>query len=212
MNDVYQGQFVLTHYLSRTFKQLWSSINKRWAIARKTVTNMLVDRLPGPRVFAKGYLQKRTSDFNSFSPTTPQVTLRVILALTAMLGSKSWDLDVTCAFISAPLPKGQKLCEKPIEGYLLPKGKVLKLLKTIYGLIQAPLVFYLLCSKVYTKVGYTQLKSDECVFVRQEDNVRKGSKSAKNRQPIVSQQKCQLYQKKAECSKVVSMNMLWSSF
>jgi hypothetical protein len=90
-----------------------------------------------------------------------------------MVVFKSWDLDATCAFISAPLPKGQKLCEKPIEGYLLPKGKVLKLLKTIYGLIQAPLVFYLLCSKVYTKVGYTQLKSDECVFVRQEDNVRK---------------------------------------
>ena len=30
------------------------------------------------------------------------------------------------------------------------------------------------------------MKSDECVFVRQEDNVRKGSKSAKNRKPIVS--------------------------
>jgi hypothetical protein len=28
--------------------------------------------------------------------------------------------------------------------------------------------------------------SDECVFVRQEDNVKRGSKSAKNRQPIVS--------------------------
>ena len=89
-------------------------------------------------------------------------------------------------FISAPLPKGQKLYLNPIEGYSLPKGKVLKLLKTIYGLIQAPLAFYLLCSKVYTKVGYTQLKSDECVFIRQEDNVRTGSKSAKNRKPIVS--------------------------
>ena len=135
---------------------------------------------------AKGYLQKRTSDFSSFSPTASQVTLRVILALTAMVGFRSWDLDATCAFISAPLPKGQNLYLKPIEGYLLPKGKVLKLLKTIYGLIQAPLAFYQLCSKVYTKVGYTQLKSDECVFVRQEDNVRKGSKSAKHRKSIVS--------------------------
>jgi len=48
-------------------------------------------KLPRPRVVAKGYLQKRTSDFSSFSPTAPQVTLRVILALTAMLGFKSWD-------------------------------------------------------------------------------------------------------------------------
>ena len=90
--------------------------------SKNTVTNMLVKRLPRPRVFAKGYLQKRTSDFNSFSPTASQVILlRVILALTAMVGFKSWDLDVTCAFINAPLSKGQKLCEKPIEGYLLPK-------------------------------------------------------------------------------------------
>jgi hypothetical protein len=110
-----------------------------------------------------------------FLPTASQVTLRVRLALTAMLGLKSWDLDATCTFISALLPKGQKLYLKPIEGYPLQKGKVLKLLKSIYGLIQAPLAFYLLCSKIYTKVGYTQLKSDECVFVRQEHNVKKGS-------------------------------------
>ena len=84
VNAVYQGQFVLTHYLSRTFKQLWRSINKWWATARKTVTNMFVKScLPRPRVVAKGYLQKRTSDFSSFSPTASQVTLRVILALTA---------------------------------------------------------------------------------------------------------------------------------
>jgi hypothetical protein len=42
------------------------------------------------RVVTKGYLQKRTADFSSF------------------------------AFISAPLPKGQKLYLEPIEGYPLP--------------------------------------------------------------------------------------------
>jgi hypothetical protein len=146
-------------------------IDPKWVLKLKFENGKYVKHKG--RVVAKGYLQKRTSDFSSFSPTASQVTLRVILALTAMVGFKSWDLDATCAFISAPLPKGQKLYLKPIEGYPLPKGKVLKLLKTIYGLIQAPLAFYLLCSKVYTKVGYTQLKSDECVFVRQEDNVRK---------------------------------------
>jgi hypothetical protein len=37
------------------------------------------------RVVAKGYLQKRTADFSSFSPTASQVTLRVILALNVMI-------------------------------------------------------------------------------------------------------------------------------
>ena len=136
------------------------------------------------RVVAKGYLQKRHPDFSSFSPTDSQVTLRVILALTAAVGYKSWDLDATCAFISADLPEDQHIYLEPIEGYPLPSGKVLKLKKTIYGLIQAPLAFYQLCSKVYQKVGYTQLKSDECVFIRKENNVKEGSNSAKNRKPI----------------------------
>jgi hypothetical protein len=62
----------------------------------------------------------------------------MILDLIAIVGFKSWDLDATCAISSAPLPKGQKLFLKSIEAMIspgLPKGKVLKLLKTIYGLI-----------------------------------------------------------------------------
>ena len=85
------------------------------------------------RVVTKGYLKKMTSDFSSFSPATSQVILRVILALTAMFGFKCWDLDATCAFISATLPKGQNLYLKAIEVYLLLKGKVLKLLKLFMG-------------------------------------------------------------------------------
>jgi hypothetical protein len=78
-------------------------------------------------VVTKGYVKKRTSDFISFFPTTTQVTLRVILVRTVVVGFKRWDLDVTCVFT--------------IEEYPLPKGKVLKLLRAIYGLIQASLAF-----------------------------------------------------------------------
>ncbi len=61
------------------------------------------------------------------------------------MGYKSWDLDVTCAFISADLPEDQHIYLEPIEGYPLSSGKVLKRKKTIYGLIQASLAFYQLC-------------------------------------------------------------------
>jgi hypothetical protein len=43
-----------------------------------------------------------------------------------MVGFKGWDLDVTYTFTME---------------YPLPKGKVLKLLRTIDGLIQTPLAF-----------------------------------------------------------------------
>ena len=114
-------------------------IDPKWVLKLKFVefeNGKYITHLKG-RVVTKGYVKKRTSDFSSFSPTASQVTLRVILALTAMVVFKSWDLD-HMLFHQCTLLKGQKLYLKPIEGYPLPKGKVRKQLKTIYVLIQAP--------------------------------------------------------------------------
>ena len=52
------------------------------------------------RLVALGYQQKEGVDyFESFSPTASQVTVRFIMAITAMPGWYSADLDATCAFI-----------------------------------------------------------------------------------------------------------------
>ena len=71
--------------------------------------------------------------------------------MTAMKGWDSADLDATCAFISAPLPEKEQIYMKPIEGFTLPEGKCLKLVKSAYGLVQAPRQYYLLCEEVYAK-------------------------------------------------------------
>ena len=65
------------------------------------------------------------------------------------------------------------------QDFLYPRAKCLRLLLTLFGLVQSPLAFFKLCREVYTGVGYRQLQSDECVFVRYEVNVKKGSKIAK---------------------------------
>ncbi len=54
------------------------------------------------------------------------------------------------------LHKEQNMYLSPIEGYPLGNNKVLKLKKTIHGLIQTPLSLYQLCSEVYQNVGYKQ--------------------------------------------------------
>ena len=61
---------------------------------------------------------------------------------------------------------------KPIEGFPLPEGKCLKLVKSAYGLVQAPRQYYLLCKEVYAKCKMTQLKSDQCVFIRRVQNIK----------------------------------------
>jgi hypothetical protein len=52
----------------------------------------------------RGFEQRKGVDyFQSFSPTTSQASLSLVLALTASPGFLSVDLDATSTFISAPL-------------------------------------------------------------------------------------------------------------
>jgi hypothetical protein len=52
-----------------------------------------------------------------------------------MKGFRSWDLDATSAFVSEPLPEGETLYMEQIPGFPLPKGKCLKLKRTLYALV-----------------------------------------------------------------------------
>ena len=96
----------------------------------------------------------------------------MVLALTALPHWYGVDLDATGAFISAPLPPEEQVYLKGIPGYDLPPGKCLRLKKTIYGLVQAPLSYFKLCKEVYAKVGLRQLDCDECVFVKYSQNIK----------------------------------------
>jgi hypothetical protein len=125
------------------------------------------------RIVALGYQQRKNVDyFASFSPTASYVTIRLVLALTALPHWYGVDLDATGAFISAPLPPEEQVYLKGIPGYDLPPGKCLRLKKTIYGLVQAPLCYFKLCKEVYAKVGLRQLDCDECVFVKCSQNIK----------------------------------------
>ncbi len=109
------------------------------------------------RLIVKGYMQQQGVHYTqSFSPTIKaQVSLRIVMVLTSMKGFRSWDLDATSAFVSAPLPEGETVYMEQIPGFPLPKSKCLKLKRTLYGLVQAPLAFYNLCRELYISVGYT---------------------------------------------------------
>jgi len=72
-----------------------------------------------------------------------------------------------------------------IPGFPLPEGKCL-LTRTLYGLVQAPLAFYKLCREVHISVGYRQIETEACIFVRYENNVKAGSVTDKERRTLTS--------------------------
>ena len=69
-----------------------------------------------------------------------------------------------CAFISSDLAEGERVYMKGPPGYDIGDGNCLSMLKCIYGLVQAPRQYYMLCREVYQKAGMKQLQTDECVF------------------------------------------------
>ena len=76
-----------------------------------------------------------------------------------------------CAFISSDLAEGKHVYMKGPPGYDIVDGNCLSMLKGIYGLVQAPRQYYMLCREVYQKAGMKQLQTDECVFTRYVSNI-----------------------------------------
>ena len=76
-----------------------------------------------------------------------------------------------CAFISSDLAEGERVYMKGPPGYDIGEGNCLFMLRCIYGLVQAPRQYYMLCREVYQKAGLKQLQTDECVFIRYVSNI-----------------------------------------
>jgi len=111
-----------------------------------------------------GYQQEKGRDyFESFSPTCSPSTIRLVLALTSVPRWHSLDLDAVCAFISSDLAEGERVHMEGPPGYNIGDGNCLSMLKCIYGLVQAPRQYYMLCREVYQKTGMKQFQTDKCV-------------------------------------------------
>ena len=90
---------------------------------------------------ALGHQQEKCrGDFDSFAPTCSQTTLRLVLALTAVPGWHSLDLDAVCAFISSYLAKGEHVYMKALPNYDIGR-QLLSMEKCIYGLVHNIIFF-----------------------------------------------------------------------
>ncbi len=132
-------------------------------------------------MWPRGIFKKKDIDyFESFVPTASHITIRLVLDITDIPGFFSYDYDVVCAFISVPLLVLERVYMKAVTGYPLEDDECLELHYTIYDLKQSPRAYYLLSQKVYTEIGLTQLKTDECCFILMKNNVKSGYKIPEN--------------------------------
>jgi len=121
------------------------------------------------RLVAQGFSQKPGVDFSNdgtFAPVMRFETLRTFLAFAA---SMKWDIkqfDVKGAYLHGLL---QELIfmDQP-RGFDDGSGRVCKLIRTIYGLRQAGNVWNREFNAAMKEIGFIQLKSDPCCYIRRQ--------------------------------------------
>jgi hypothetical protein len=119
------------------------------------------------RLVAKGYVQRQGIDFNEvFAPVARLESVRLLLAHAANEGWAVHHMDVKSASLNGEL-REEVYVEQP-PGFVLKghEGKVLHLIKVLYGLRQAPRAWYAKIDSSLLGLGFQRSNSEHTVYLR----------------------------------------------
>ena len=119
------------------------------------------------RLVTNGQRQKHGIDYaETFAPTTNMTTIRTVLCIAAHRDWEIHQIDVKSAYLNAQLHDDIYMRAPP--GYLKSAdlGKVLKLLRSLYGLKQAGFEWSEELERFFLDAGYTRSQVDQAVYFR----------------------------------------------
>ena len=117
------------------------------------------------RFVARGDQQIKDVEYKeTYAPVVSWATVRLMLILESMLGLKSCQADVECAFLHGHLEEGEEIYMHMPRGFKQ-EGKCLRLKRSLYGLKQAPRAFHTYLVKALEKQGLRQSHLDPCLFI-----------------------------------------------
>lgn len=139
------------------------AIGNKWVFKVKYNSEGYVEKYKA-RLVAKGYTQKYGQDYwEVFAPVGRPETLKMLLNIASQKQYKLSQFDVQTAFLNGDL--FEDIYMKPPIGHELPKGKVYKLKKSLYGLKQAARAWNDKFKKALIKGGAKQSLNDPCLFI-----------------------------------------------
>lgn len=120
------------------------------------------------RLVARGNLQTVTdsSYASRYAPVACFDLVRILLVLSAAFGWSRHQVDVKGAFLYSKLPETTNIFLRlpSIDGVPGATGNVVKLLKSLYGLREAPKLWYSTLANALKSLGFKRLISSECLF------------------------------------------------
>lgn len=142
------------------------TVGCRWIFTIKHKVDGSIERLKA-RLVAKGFTQSYGIDYQeTFAPVAKLNTIRVLLSLAANFDWSLHQLDIKNAFLNGELEEEVYMEVPPGIESSHTKGKVCKLVKSLYGLKQSPRAWFGRFAKFVTKCGYKQCQSDHTLFVK----------------------------------------------
>nr|GEW14323.1 ribonuclease H-like domain, reverse transcriptase, RNA-dependent DNA polymerase [Tanacetum cinerariifolium] len=142
------------------------AIGLKWVFKTKKDANGNIIKHKA-RLVAKGYIQKHGIDFEEvFAPVARMETIRLLLAIAA---NNKWEvhhLDVKSAFLHGDL-KEEVYVTQP-EGFIKgqDKGKVYRLIKSLYGLRQAPRAWNIKLDNTLKSLDFKKCALEQAIYTK----------------------------------------------
>ncbi|CAI7847330.1 unnamed protein product [Closterium sp. NIES-54] len=143
-------------------------MKNRWVLTTKYRPDDSVEREKA-RLVVKGFTQVCGADYEkTYSPVSSYVTLRIILNIVAVLDLNLMQLDMKNAFLQSKLDRVLYMYQPDYfdDG----TGRVCKLLKSLYGLKQSPLLWYRALDGMLLGAGWKKSQVDEALYFKASDD------------------------------------------
>ena len=144
-------------------------VRSKWVFDKKHDENGNLVKFKS-RLVAMGCTQVEGIDYtDTYAPTVERSSIRIMLMYCLKKRFFVNQADVVSAFLQAPLE--EEIYMYPPDGFrnVIGKDKVLKLRKSIYGLKQSSREFHKKLANILLKLGWKQLKSDPCIFMKNDE-------------------------------------------
>ena len=153
-------------------EQLRKIVKARWVVGDRPGPSTTTTKGVQPaselraKFVAKGYSQHVNDPMVDCYAATPSITsLKTLLLLGILQGHQTTCLDVSTAFINAPLPETEEIYAQPAQDwYYDSSARVWRLKKTIYGRRTSPKLWQLHHGRVLQQQGLRQCKADRCLY------------------------------------------------